>query len=121
MFSVRRKLQWLLTPFLIIVLFFSVFLNTARAENVVLYLKNGDKITGFVVSEYTNRVVLSNSWARDLSVPLTEIKKREITSSGLAAVTNTLESTNFWARLKSNLRSTNAEPPKLFKHWKGQA
>lgn len=120
MFSVRRNLPWLLTHFLIVVLFVSVFLNTVRAENVVLYLKNGDKITGFVVSEYTNRVVLSNSWARDLSVPLTEIKKREIT--GLtAAVTNAPEPTNFWARLRSNLRSTNAEPPKLFKHWKGQA
>jgi hypothetical protein len=97
-----------------------VLLNTARGENVVLYLKNGDKITGFVVSEYTNRVVLSNSWAKDLSVPLSEIKKREITGM-VATVTNTPEPTNFLARLRSNLRNTNAEVPPLFKHWKGQA
>jgi len=96
-----------------------VFLNTARGENVVLYLKNGDKVTGAVMSEYTNRVVLSNSWSKELSVPLSEIKKREIT--GVATVTNAPVPTNFLARLRSNLLSTNAVVPPLFKHWKGQA
>lgn len=117
MFSVRRNLP-LLLPLQIIVLFVCVLLNTARAENVVLYLKNGDKVTGLVVSEYTNRVVLSNSWSKELSVPMTEIKKREI---AVATVTNAPEPTNFLARLRSNLRSTNAVVPPLFKHWKGQA
>ncbi|HEX4265453.1 MAG TPA: DUF481 domain-containing protein [Verrucomicrobiae bacterium] len=87
----------------------------ARAENVILYLKSGDKITGFVVSEYTNRIVLSNSWVKDLSVPLKEIERREIT---FAASTN-LPATNLVAKLKAQV--TPPAPPKLFKHWKGEA
>lgn len=120
MFSARRSLHRLFFSFLTAVLFVCVFFNTARAENVVLYLKSGDKITGFVISEYTNRIVLSNSWAKELSIPLTEIKRREITGV-VATVTNAPEPTNFLARLRSNLRSTNAQVPPLFKHWKGQA
>jgi putative salt-induced outer membrane protein YdiY len=88
----------------------------SRAENVVLYLKSGDKITGFVVSEYTNRLVLSNSWVKELSVPLTEIQRREIT---LAGGTNRVARTNLSAKLKAQVSP--AAPPKLFKHWKGEA
>src|ERR1700742_2444988 len=65
----------------------------ARAENVVLYLKSGDKITGSIVSEYTNRLVLSNSWVNNLSVPLTEISRREIAAVG----TNHIAGTNHFA------------------------
>lgn len=117
MFSVR-SLHRLFFSFFTTVFFVCVFFNTARAENIVLYLKSGDKITGFVVSEYTNRVVLSNSWAKVLSVPLTEIQRREIVA---AVGTNVLAGTNAIAKLKMKLASTNAEPPRLFKHWKGQA
>jgi len=88
-------------------------LGSARAENVVLFLKNGDRITGFVVSEYTNRLVLSNSWANALSVPLKEIDRREIAFAG----TNHMARTNV---LAVKLKPPTAPPP-LFKHWKGQA
>jgi len=99
----------------IIFLLCAVF--SASAENVVLYLKSGDKILGFVVSEYTNRVVLSNSWAKELSVPLKEIERREI----IAAVgTNYLASSNVVVKVKVPLKP-GAEPPRLFKHWKGDA
>jgi hypothetical protein len=91
-------------------------LGHARAENVILYLKSGDKITGYVVSEYTNRIVLSNSWVKELSVPLKEIERREIT---FAASTNHPAGTNLVAKLKAQV--TPPAPPKLFKHWKGEA
>jgi hypothetical protein len=87
----------------------------ARAENVVLYLKSGDKLTGFVIGNYTNRVVLSNSWVKELSVPLAEIERREI----IAAGTNHLATTNALAKLKAQV--TPAAPPALFKYWKGEA
>ncbi len=87
----------------------------ARAQNVVLYLKNGDKITGFVVSEYTNRLVLSNNWVKDLSVPLAEIAQREIILSG----TNHFGGSNIVAKIKAQPVPT--APPPLFKHWKGEA
>lgn len=95
----------------------------SRAENVILYLKSGDKIAGYVVSEYTNRLVLSNSWVKELSVPLTEIARREITfaagTNRVAGVTNRVAVTNLAAKLKSQMAPP--APPTLFKHWKGTA
>jgi hypothetical protein len=115
-FPGRRILNPLLQPLWLALLIASTaFLGHAHAENVVLYLKSGDKITGFVVSEYTNRIVLSNSWARELSVPLNEIERREITAAG----TNHVAGTNLAAKLKAQV--TPPAPPKLFKHWKGEA
>ena len=116
MFPGRRNLSQLSYAFpAIILLLCAIF--SAKAENVVLYLKTGDKITGFVVSEYTNRLVLSNSWAKELSVPLKEIERREIIA---AAGTNHLAGTNVLAKAKVPLKP-GAEPPRLFKHWKGDA
>lgn len=89
--------------------------GSARAENVVLYLKSGDKLTGFVVSDYTNRVVLSNSWVKELSVPLSEIARREIVGAG----TNQVAATNMLAKTKT--QAVSATPPPMFKHWKGEA
>lgn len=105
-------------PFYVAFVLVCLMSGSARAENVVLYLKSGDKITGYVVSEYTNRLVLSNSWAKELSIPLTEIQRREIAA---AAGTNVLAGTNALARVKSVIKAPSTEPPHLFKHWKGEA
>src|SRR5579864_2091956 len=113
----RHNLSLPSYAFLTIILLLSAVFS-AKAENVVLYLKGGDKITGFVVSEYTNRLVLSNSWARELSVPLKEIERREIIAS---VGTNHLAGTNVIAKAKVPPLKPNAEPPPLFKHWKGVA
>lgn len=115
MFSVRRNSQPLLQFVLIAVFLFCAF-SSIRAENVILYLKSGDKIAGSVISEYTNRIVLSNSWVKDLSVPLTEIERREI----IAAATNQVHGTGLIAHAKHAIASTNAQQ-RLFKHWKGDA
>lgn len=112
----RRNLRATSYAFWAIILLLCAIFG-ARAENVVLYLKSGDKISGFVVSEYTNRLILSNSWARELTVPLKEIERREILA---AAGTNRLAGTNVLAKAKPPLKP-GAEPPPLFKHWKGQA
>lgn len=88
----------------------------ADAQGVVLYLKSGDKISGYIVSEYTNRLVLSNSWVKELTVPISEISRREINFAGL---TNHVAGTNLLAKVKAALPQ--ATPPPLFKHWKGQA
>jgi len=114
-FPQRRILNSILHPIRVAVLLVCALSVSARAENVILYLKSGDKITGFVVSDYTNRVVLSNSWVKELSVPLTEIERREIVAAG----TNHLAATNALAKLKAQVIP--AAPPPLFKHWKGEA
>lgn len=55
------------------------------AQNVVLHLKSGDQLTGFLVSENTNQVVLSNAWIKLLPVPLAEISRRETLPGGQPA------------------------------------
>src|ERR1051325_3861833 len=61
-------------------LFFLIYfasLTMASAQSVALYLRGGDRITGTIISEDTNRVVLTTKWAKELVVPLGEILKRE--------------------------------------------
>jgi hypothetical protein len=110
----RRGFLNLIHPIWVAILLGCVLGSNARAQRVVLYLKNGDKLTGVLISEYTNRVVLSNSWVKDLSVPLSEIAQREI----ILASTNHVAGTNFLAKIKA---PPVPAPPPLFKHWKGEA
>jgi putative salt-induced outer membrane protein YdiY len=51
--------------------------GVVSAQNVILHLNSGDQISGLIISENTNQVVISNAWVKALSVPLSEISKRE--------------------------------------------
>jgi hypothetical protein len=48
-----------------------------RAQPAILFLKNGDRISGVITSENTNRVILTNLWSKEISIPLAEISRRE--------------------------------------------
>src|SRR6185436_21064839 len=52
-------------------------LPVMAAETVVLQLKNGDRISGVLISENAERLVLTNQWNKELLVPLAQIEKRE--------------------------------------------
>jgi putative salt-induced outer membrane protein YdiY len=45
----------------------------AGAVNVVVQLKNGDRITGELVAQETNHVVITTSWASSLVLPISAI------------------------------------------------
>jgi putative salt-induced outer membrane protein YdiY len=64
-----RNCGWLL---LVWVAFLSV-----RAETVVLHLRSGDRLTGTIVSETTNQVTVLTAWNEKVTVPTSEIQKRE--------------------------------------------
>ena len=55
--------------------------------NVVLHLKNGDHVTGTIISEDTNQVTLATSWLPALPVPQAVIQRREVV---LPETTNTV-------------------------------
>ncbi len=57
-------LQWGLAP------------SEAAESGVVLELKNGDRLSGLILSENTHRLVLSNAWSAVLTVPASQILKR---------------------------------------------
>ncbi len=48
-----------------------------QSQPVVLYLRNGDRITGIITAESTNGVTLATAWANGVVVPLAEIMKRQ--------------------------------------------
>jgi hypothetical protein len=47
------------------------------AEEVVLYLRNGDRVTGAIVAENSNQVTLSTIWAKQVVIPVSQIDHRE--------------------------------------------
>ncbi|HWF18195.1 MAG TPA: DUF481 domain-containing protein [Verrucomicrobiae bacterium] len=115
------------------ILAFAVLFNGALAQgqNVILHLRNGDRVTGIIVSETTNQLVLSNVWVKELTVPLAQIERREslpiaIASGGTNATTN-LTSTNLLTST-NRLLGTNVLAGKLpvntntfWRRWSGTA
>ena len=89
----------------------------ASAQTVVLDLRNGDRLSGVIVLESTNGVVLSNAWSRELVLPAAQIVRRTVLA---APVVPLAAPTNLTTKLA--LAGTNspalAKPPK---HWAGEA
>ena len=56
--------------------------GTAAAQPVVLYLRGGDRLSGTITSEDTNRVVLATPWAKQMVIPTAEILKRYLLPGG---------------------------------------
>ena len=90
--------------------------GNAPAETVILHLKNGDRIGGEIVSEDTNRVVISTSWAKDLTVPAHEITRRE---SAIKIISSSPSATNPPTTLALTRTNTVIEPKP--KNWKIEA
>src|SRR5436190_14778018 len=78
--ALRANCGWSSSFYLRLLLLVMVVLGalfSARADTIILHLKNGDRIAGTIILEDTNRVVITNSWIKELSVPLSEIAGRE--------------------------------------------
>lgn len=127
MTKVNRSKLWLVAGVLLAV-------SSAFAQTVSLELKNGDRITGRILSETNNRVVLSNAWSREMIVPLTEIAKRTIipaptnavvvavntnVTAVVAARTNAPAKTNGVAMAKAVAATNMLFSSPLLKNWHG--
>jgi putative salt-induced outer membrane protein YdiY len=51
--------------------------STALAQGVVIHLKNGDRLSGRIISESTNSVRLTNVFLGSFEVPVSQIDRRE--------------------------------------------
>ena len=49
----------------------------ASGQSFILHLKNGDRITGRISNESTNEVTLVTPFAGTLSIPVSQVEKRE--------------------------------------------
>lgn len=56
--------------------------------NVVLRLKNGDRLLGTIISENSTNLVIATTWIKELSVPLSAVEQRESApTEGVAGTT----------------------------------
>ncbi len=76
---------YLTAPCWACVLFWLICAWPVAGQNLVLHLQNGDRISGRLVSESTNGVVLSTAFAEKLVVPVPLIQKREVKEEAPAA------------------------------------
>jgi hypothetical protein len=130
--------------FCALVLLFAALLQAARADTIILHLKNGDRLAGTIVSEDTNRVVLTTRWIKEVTVPVSEIERREksaesalagsgaageaTTAAGKSAGTVPAGATNAVspgtaarAGTVVGVTSVPSTQPHSAKHWKGEA
>lgn len=61
----------------------------AAAQPVILHLKNGDRLSGQILSESTNAVRLTNTFLGAFEVPLAEISRREALPGSVPAAVPT--------------------------------
>ena len=92
--------------------------NSTRAQNVILHLRNGDRLAGTILSESTNEVRMSNVWSKELVVPVSQIERRETPMAGVDTAAATIAA----ALAKPALVAAGASVPAAtpwYKHWKG--
>ncbi|MDB6122777.1 MAG: hypothetical protein JWQ71_1770 [Pedosphaera sp.] len=106
--------------------------DAALAQNVILHLRNGDRIAGTIISENTNQVTVSTVWIKELAVPLAQIERRELSATNTVLTVKTSAPAVVVTTVLTNKpAATNAvtaalakpvvPPPKpsWFKRWKG--
>ncbi len=89
----------------------------ASPAQTALQLKNGDRISGKIVSEDTNQVVIATSWGTQQTLPLSLIEKRvELPGAVVPPLTNApaLAATNAAPPPKIVAPPVVAKPPKLW-------
>ena len=99
---------------------------SAFSQTVSLELKGGDRITGQVLSETNNRVVLSNAFSREIVIPAGEITKRTTVVPPTNAIavakvapTNAPAKTNGVALAKAVAATNSLFTSPLLKNWHG--
>lgn len=96
----------------------------ARANPTIFHLKNGDRISGDIVSEGTNAVVIATPWSRQISIPETEIERRETVVEHSAPIAPPPSAVAIEAAAPSKKQSAKhvalATPPPV-KKWKAEA
>jgi hypothetical protein len=110
-----------------ICLLFVLVAAAVHAQTTTFQLLNGDRITGLILNENTNRVAISNAWSKEIVIPLAEIKSRH-TNAPVVAITNAppkvmtnapVVAKPAPAPVAPKPASVAAVKPKAFKDWHG--
>jgi hypothetical protein len=52
--------------------------SRAPAQHAILHLRNGDRLSGYIIFTNTQQVVLTNAWSKEIVLPASEILRREL-------------------------------------------
>ena len=74
MLKKRLSNEWSILTIILLMLLLG---SPAGAQTVIIHLKNGDRVSGQVLSESTNSVRLTNTFLGAFDIPLAQIEKRE--------------------------------------------
>jgi uncharacterized protein DUF481 len=91
-----------------------ISLETLQAQTVILHLRNGDRITGTIVSGNTNQVTLSTALIKKVIVPVAAMERSE----DVPAEAWTAKPSAAPPAKPASPSSPPAKPPK---HWAGEA
>jgi putative salt-induced outer membrane protein len=99
--------------------------GSIHAQSVVLQLRNGDRLTGTILAEETNKVTFKTTWWNVVVIPTEQIKSREVLpaaapgpDAGLAKPAPAAPPTPTQVVAKS---PTPPGQPKAVKQWAGEA
>ncbi len=95
-------------------------LQAAQSEILALKLRNGDRVTGSVLSENSLRLILSNAWTTNLTVPIAQIETREKIGAP-PVIAKPVPAAATPASAKPVLAASPAIPPKKARVWHGEA
>lgn len=96
-------------------LLFVLSILPASAQTIALKLRNGDRLSGIIISENTNQVVFSNAWTKQITIPLAEILSRE-TNAATTTKPAVVAKTNVAPAAKTNAVAAPAtNPPAVVK------
>jgi putative salt-induced outer membrane protein YdiY len=101
-----------------------IWATASWGQPSVLHLRNGDRVTGLITGEDTNRVVMITPWGNQLLVPIKEIERREAAPAEAAIVLpSPRPATNVVAQARppAAAPAPSATKPKPTKHWAGDA
>ena len=91
--------------------------GVASAQSVLIHLRNGDRLSGQLLSEDPVRITISNAILGRISVPLTQIDRREPLTNAVALTGRAIAQSN---------SAANPPPPAIAskpagpKHWSGE-
>src|SRR5436190_1054745 len=60
------------------ILFWCVLAFGAHAQTVTFQMRNGDRVTGTIISDATNVVTMKTSWGATVALPVTEIRTGQL-------------------------------------------
>src|SRR4026208_2579071 len=66
-------------------------LGSGMAQSIVVHLRNGDRLSGYLVAEEAGQIIITNAVLGRLALPLAQVERREWKTNQIAAAQSPAE------------------------------